>query len=254
MLICSMHPTVLHENSTLISGDFPGLARQYLQQHVTHPNCPVLYHTGPAGNQSSRHAVRGNTFDEARRLGELVGKAAQQAIQKMQFVDDLRIRCSQVFVDLPLRTMEPLPQAEKKAAAALTRLRDLQASDAPKATVRTAECDWFGAAEAVTLSRAASNGELQHFARSCLPAEVQLIRIGEWNFIAWPGEIFVEFGLELKRRVPNTHIITYANGDLQGYLVTGEAVDEGGYEASNAIFKSPESGNRLVEASLQLLR
>jgi neutral ceramidase len=34
MLVCSMHPTVLHEDSTLISGDFPGMTRQYLQQHV----------------------------------------------------------------------------------------------------------------------------------------------------------------------------------------------------------------------------
>src|SRR5205823_2429635 len=27
MIVCSMHPTVLHEDSTLVSGDFPGLAR-----------------------------------------------------------------------------------------------------------------------------------------------------------------------------------------------------------------------------------
>jgi neutral ceramidase len=34
MVVCSMHPTVLHEDSTLISGDFPAMTRQYLQQHV----------------------------------------------------------------------------------------------------------------------------------------------------------------------------------------------------------------------------
>jgi neutral ceramidase len=34
MIVCSMHPTVLHEDSTLISGDFPAMTRQYLQQHV----------------------------------------------------------------------------------------------------------------------------------------------------------------------------------------------------------------------------
>ncbi len=32
MLVVSMHPTVLREDSRVVSGDFPGLARQFLQQ------------------------------------------------------------------------------------------------------------------------------------------------------------------------------------------------------------------------------
>ena len=34
MMVCSMHPTALHEDSTLVSADFPGMARKYLQQKV----------------------------------------------------------------------------------------------------------------------------------------------------------------------------------------------------------------------------
>jgi hypothetical protein len=64
MLVCSMHPTVLHEDSTLVSGDFSGLARRHLQA-TTLGNCPVLWHTGPCGNQSPRHVTRVNTFAEA---------------------------------------------------------------------------------------------------------------------------------------------------------------------------------------------
>ncbi|MCK5862637.1 MAG: neutral/alkaline non-lysosomal ceramidase N-terminal domain-containing protein, partial [Candidatus Hydrogenedentes bacterium] len=60
MLICSMHPTVLHEDSSLISGDFPGLTRQYLQKNVVGTACPVLHHTGACGNQSPRHVTRAN--------------------------------------------------------------------------------------------------------------------------------------------------------------------------------------------------
>jgi hypothetical protein len=87
-----------------------------------------------------------------------------------------------------------------------------------------------------------------------MPAEIQLVRIGPWNFIAWPGEMFVEFAQEVKRRSPDTFLISYANGELQGYLVTREAVDEGGYESSNAIFRSPESGAMLVAKTLELLQ
>ena len=68
MLVFSMHPTGLHQDSRLVSGDFPAAARSYLQQNVL-GGCPVLYHTGPAGNQSPRHTARANTFEEARRLG-----------------------------------------------------------------------------------------------------------------------------------------------------------------------------------------
>ena len=47
MVVCSMHPTVLHEDSTLISGDFPAMTRQYLQEHVLGMDCPGALPHGP---------------------------------------------------------------------------------------------------------------------------------------------------------------------------------------------------------------
>jgi len=44
------------------------------------------------------------------------------------------------------------------------------------------------------------------------------------------------------------------NGETHSYLVTQEAVDEGGYECMTAIFQSPESGNRLLETASNLLK
>jgi hypothetical protein len=254
MLICCMHPTVLHEDSTLISGDFPGLARAYLKKHVVGAGCPVLYHTGPAGNQSPRHVVKGQTFDEAKRLGEIVGKGVEKSLANMTFVDNATIECAVREVTMPLRGFPSAQDAEKKLAASVKRLEDLRKANAPRADVRTAECDWFGAGETLTLAKAAADGRLQAAAATCMPAEVQLIRVGQWNFVAWQGEIFIEFALSIKARCPNTFIISYANGDVQGYLVTQQAVDEGGYEASNALFKSPDGGNLLVDATLDLLR
>jgi neutral/alkaline ceramidase-like enzyme len=254
MLICSMHPTVLHENSTLISGDFPGIARQYLQRHVVGADCAVLYHTGPAGNQSPRHVVRSNTFEEAKRLGEIVGAAVETSIRGIALASDLSIECHSARLNFPLRSFDSVSAAAKKLEESLARLTALRESGASRATIRTAECDWFGAAETLTLAQAAADGRLAQFAESCMPAEVQLIRVGEWNFVGWPGEMFVEFGLRVKARHANTFIISYANGELQGYLVTQQAVDEGGYEASNALFKSPDSGNMLVDSTLTLLK
>jgi hypothetical protein len=62
----------------------------------------------------------------------------------------------------------------------------------------------------------------------------------------------VEYALALKKRHPNVFPISLANGELQGYIVTQEAVAEGGYEASNALF-SWRSGPLLVEAAAELV-
>ena len=77
--------------------------------------------------------------------------------------------------------------------------------------------------------------------------------IGPWKFVSWPGEFFVEYALEVKRRAPGTFVITLANGELQAYIVTAEAAQRSVYEATNALF-SHENGPRIVEETLALIR
>ena len=103
------------------------------------------------------------------------------------------------------------------------------------------------------LARAAVAGRLDAAIASVMPAEIMVMHIGPWSFVGWPGETFVEFALEVKSLHPNCHVISLANGELQGYLVTEEAVRQGGYEASNALFASPEAGMLLVKKTLELL-
>jgi neutral ceramidase len=90
-------------------------------------------------------------------------------------------------------------------------------------------------------------------AASVMPAEIMLMRIGPWCFVGWPGEAFVEFSLAVKAKYPNCHVISLANGELQGYLVTEEAVRERWYEAMNSLFDCPRAGMMLVEKTLELL-
>jgi hypothetical protein len=254
MLVCSMHPTVMHEDSTLVSGDFPGLSRIYLQKNVLGPNCPVLHHTGPAGNQSPRHVTKANTFDEAKRLGNILGKAVEKSIADIEFKDDLTLSVTTDNLDeLPRKSFPSVQDAEKKLQNAIQKLRLLREENASKQEIRTAECDWFGAEEVLTLSKAAQDGSLENTYRSCLPAEVQIIRVGEWNFVGWPGEIFIEHALQVKAASANTFVISLANGEMQGYIATKQAAEEGGYEASNALF-SYETGEIFTDKTLQLIK
>jgi neutral ceramidase len=253
MLVCSMHPTVLHEDSTLISGDFPALARQYLQDHVVGDNCPVLCHTGPSGNQSPRHVTRANTFDEAARLGGLLGRSVAQALDAMAFSGKITLGCSRNLVHFPERVFSTVEQAQVQLDRATRRLESLRQPESDRRQARTAECDWFGAKFGLTLAEKAASGGLREAIASVMPAEITVMRIGPWIFAGWPGESFVEFSLSLKASHRNCCVISLANGHLEGYLVTEEAVRHGWYEALNSLFAGPQAGELLIEKTLELI-
>lgn len=252
MLVVNMHPTVLHEDSTLVSGDFPGLARIDLQQRWLGAGTPVLIHTGPSGNQSPRHVTRGNTMAEAARLGGILASAAAKAGAGLRYESALAVVVRTREVELPRRAFPSLAEAAANMARVSAGFERLKREGAPRAEVRTAECDWFGAEETLTLAKAAADGRLDAAAREAMPAEVQAIGVGPWWFVGWPGEMFVEYGLAVRKARPNAFVISMANGELQGYIVTPEAAAEGGYEASNAMF-APQSGRILVDATLELV-
>ena len=256
LYVFNVHPTVLHEDSLLISGDFPGLARRYLQARYCNDRSelPVLGHLGAAGDQSPRNVVRGNTLEEAERLGKALGRAVEGAVGGMEFRSDCELGCGTVSVNLPLRKLPAADEAAKTLRENRAALAALRAANVPRAVARTAECDCFGAEEMEALVTAAASGKLEKVANTCLPAEIQYISVGPHVLVGWPGEIFAEFAIQLRDEFPSATLITLANGELQGYLTTSEAVEKGWYEASNAIFSSPESPCLLFEATVQLLR
>ena len=252
MLVCSMHPTVLHEDSTLVTGDFPGLSRIYLQENVLGKDCPVLHHMGPSGNQSPRHVTKANTFEEAKRLGEILGKAVEKVVPTIEYKNDLKIQtASTTLANLTKREFPSVEDAQQRLEASVAKLERLRNSNAPSQETRTAECDWFGAEETLTLAKAAAGTELEKAYSTVLPAEIQIIKIGDYSFVGWQGEIFIEFGLEVKNKISNSFVISCANGEMQGYIVTKEASEEGGYEASNALFDHT-SGKTFVDETIKL--
>jgi neutral ceramidase len=252
MIVCCMHATVLHEDSTLISGDFPAVTRRYLQEHVVGGDCPVLHHLGPSGNQSPRHVTRANTFDEAERLGGLLGRSIAKALDSVAFSSEIVLGCTSKMIDLPQRTFPAVDQAQRQLAKATEWLESFRRLGSDRRQIRTAECDWFGAKFGLVLAEKAASGGLREAIASVMPAEVTLIRIGPWAFAGWPGEAFVEFSLKVRASHPSCYVISLANSQLEGYLVTEEAVRQGWYEALNSLFASPESAELLVKTTLEL--
>jgi hypothetical protein len=82
---------------------------------------------------------------------------------------------------------------------------------------------------------------------------VQAFRIGEVGLVGLPGEIFVEIGLEIKRRSPlgRTLIAELANDSL-GYVPTSAAFEQGSYEVVTTA-ASPQTAPSLVDYAIALL-
>ena len=121
---------------------------------------------------------------------------------------------------------------------------------APHGIVRTAECAVFGAEERIVLARAQESGDIDALRRRYAQTEIQVLRVGPACYVGLPGECFVEYALAIKRRSPQrAFVISLANGELQGYIVTPDA---GGYEAGFSLFK-PEAGAMMVDTALELI-
>ena len=255
-IIYGMHPTVLHEDSTLVSSDFPHYARLQIQEHVGRP-VPVAYHTAPAGNQSPRRFVNAQTFAEAERLGRKLGMVAVRAMKGIpaeKWKNQLELQGYLRQVDLPRNRIRPLAEAEKLFSGCIAHYYKLKSARAPRAEVRTAECAVFGAEGTLALAKASQDGRLEKMLAAYLLSDVQCIRIGDVDLIGLPGECFTEYALEIKRGSPRrAFVISLANGDLQGYIVTPEAASQGGYEAANAVF-SAEAGSVLVRTAVDMMR
>ena len=254
MLVCSMHPTILHEDSTLYSSDFPHYVRETLQKEFLSSQCPVIYFTGTAGNQSPRHVTKANTFAEAKRIGEIVANSIKSKFAgDISYVSDITISTTKELIDLPKRQFPTVEWAKQHRDTTKQRFENLKKSSKTPQEIRTAEVDWFGSEELLYLSDLAQSNLLEEAYKVCLPAEIQIIRISDWKFVAWPGEIFVEYGLELKSQFDNISLITYANGELQGYIVTKEAHDKGFYEAGNSFFDY-KAGHIMLNKTIKRLK
>ena len=89
------------------------------------------------------------------------------------------------------------------------------------------------------------------------PAEVQVIRLGDWHFAGIPAEYFVEHQLRVKTDTFPKHsfVVGGANGMI-GYVPTKDAFARGGYETTLGppSHMAPETGDLLADAAIKLIK
>jgi neutral ceramidase len=133
---------------------------------------------------------------------------------------------------------------------------DLAVPERPWRDYDTAEDGTFGPEgvfDFITRAREETEGNpLQIF-----NVPLRALRIGRDIAIATvAGELFAEFGLEIKATSPFRYTLTaeLTNGEV-GYIPTLEAYDEGGYEVRKPASRMvPDAGLHITAASKQLLQ
>lgn len=231
----AMHPDTT--SGSKISADWPGalgrvLAGYHGSNHLT------IVANGTCGNLNHfdvNWKWLGSGPFEQNRIATILGAAVFQGYKQLKPISPgpLRVRSEQVELALPEITPQQVEEARKSVAAT----KNDQGANFMK-LVRAYR----------TLDVAGRQGRTHH-------VEVQVIGLG--NEVAWvalPGEIFVELGLELKKQspFPYTFIAELANESL-GYIPDRRSYAEGNYEPESARC-APGSGEKLVETAVRLLK
>jgi hypothetical protein len=225
---------------TEYSGDYPGELSVAIKEALGSQTVSMFL-MGASGNINHYNVVSGKASDYAkpsdyyRRMGRILAAEVLRVREAANTDNEqkLFLHTRQATVTIPYRK----PSEE-----------DIRAAEH---TLRTEAPEHVECAFAAELLRANERQE------PSVDVEIQAILLGDLAIIGLPGELFVEFGLELKEKspFPITLVSELSNGSVSAYLCTKESYAQGGYEPritdNNRL--AIDAGELLTEHTLKLL-
>lgn len=173
--------------------------------------------------------------DWALQMGEKLAEHVLKIEADMEYQDEALFDARLVELSLPMRRISPELLQWARDVLAAPGEQNLYESTYAAQTVQMVE---------------------RYRVNPMVTAPVQAFRLGDVGIVMLPGEIFVEFGLDIKLNSPaaRTFVVELANG-IVGYVPTREAFVGGGYEQRTAMSSRlcPGAGETLVDTSLALL-
>ena len=244
------HATTLTGNNWLYSADYPGYLAEAIKR-VKGKEFKSLFFNGCCGNVTQVDYRIGfpDTFQECQRIGYILAISAMEAMQHANPVSTDKIRVSREMVPLSRIdiTDEQLDWAKKiMKKVEKEGMPPIQADGIPDAQYAK---DWI---------------EMRKKQDITDSVEVMVIRIGDIAFVGLPGEIFNEFGKDIKAKSPckNT-IVTGLTNDERAYFPTSVSFTQGpkgftpyitGYETTpGSTLYEPGSGEKLAESAINQL-
>lgn len=223
---------------TLVSADYPGaFAAAMKQRHGGHH--VALFANGCCANlcQIDVYDPERNDwgFEWAEQMGQRLADDVVKVEAGLEYQAEMRLDSRAVELQFPLRRFPDSLLAWAQTVR--------ESGTDPGIVERTYAEMGFALRERVRT-------------RPTDPGVIQALRLGEVGMVGLPGEIFVEFGLDIKLDSParRTFVVELANG-VVGYVPTREAFVGGGYEQRSATssWLTPGAGEMMVDTALSLL-
>ncbi|HUQ91466.1 MAG TPA: hypothetical protein VM120_07280 [Bryobacteraceae bacterium] len=241
--LCALGSFALHYvggvPARVISADYFAVWSSGMQRRLNAgPDFVGMLANGCSGNINNVDVNGPSTpyapFSKMREVAEALAAESERVWKQIQFRDWVEL--DSTFENVDLATRRPT-SAEVEAAKKIL----------PEDTNNVSDVRHVYAKETIQLQ--------SYPARVAAP--VQTFRIGDLGIATFPGEAFVELGLEVKQKSPfkPTFLIELANSYL-GYIPTVEAHRQGGYETwrAKSSFLEVEAAPKLVEAALRGLQ
>lgn len=255
----TLHPTFIHEWSTVCTADYPCYLK--LQLEEMEPNALVGFAQGASGNQSSRYYRQGESYDEAERVGRTLGKAAHTVLEKAQWTNELPIKAASNEIKFELRdfgTEEELVAQVEHDEKIYKELYAKYGSSENREEYylwQNANLKLLGSEDQLGYVRMQKKGIAIELLTDEAPAEIQVIRLGGTVVVGLPGEFFVEFALYIKAVAGFGTVIVneLTNGCLPGYVYTPESLVTGGYETDTSML-GEEFGKHMVDQAIETIK
>ncbi len=257
------HPSGLDYKNTLFSEDWPYYAisgiKKKLGQEVW-----IAYYQSAEGNINVGYTaelsavgadmpVRSYWYIEKK--GNQMSEAVLAALPSVKTSADVPVRSTIGRSDYPLRDSYPvtIDQAETDVKKAKETLAELEKRPeyAGTRTLDRARVDVFQTGQRLSGAKRFYGTENRPLTRSL---EQQAVRIGDAVFVTFPGELFSDIGLEIKKGspVPKTFVIGVTCGQ-GGYLPSAKEFIDGDYEIDGSPY-SPKTEPVCIDSSLRLIR
>lgn len=245
------HATTLTGSNWLYTADYPGYLAEAIKK-LKGKEFKSLFLNGCCGNVTQVDYRIGfpSTFQECQRIGYLLAVAAMEAMKSSRPVSTDIIAVSREMVPLNRINIsdEQLSWAEKiMKKVEKEGMPPIQQDGLP---------DAFYARQWIEMRKTQDVTD---------SVEVMTIRIGDLAFVGLPGEIFQEFGKDIKEKSPckNT-IVTGLTNDERAYFPTAVSFTQGpegftpyitGYETTpGSTMYEPGSGEKMAESAVNQLK
>jgi len=243
------HPVILGSDNLLLSGEYPGAACRAIEKLM---GGVAIFTQGACGDVTVHR--RGDPFLEIERVGRLLAGEVVKTAEFIRGEETVSLAAASRVLALAPRTLPTVAEAQEAVESGRASLEQAEQRGAHPEIQRQLRKRNQLLSATLRQAKALKRGTLKH--PETYEAEVQVLQVGDLIIVAVPGELFVEYALEMRARIrqmlgKEMILVGFANGYI-GYIVTPRAMETGGYEASVARV-GPSAGRRMTETAVALL-